>query len=1264
MQTPVPNPNTKPVMPSMDSDTRPTDQNLQKFLDFLGKAEGADYNVIVGGKKFQDFSKHPGVVGLRTKEGPSTAAGKYQITKTTYDDFAPKLGIKDFSPQSQDRIAIELIRSKGALEDVERGDFRSAIDKLGSTWASLPSSPYTQPKRGWDFAETTLGVPLGERTKIARAATQTQKATKGVSPSAKKPMKLAPLDTLPTSYRTALALNFLTDSDPEDEVMSKAIEVLRTTQEDSERGAPAGAATLQRYLKSQKPVDPFQFLVREEEPQQIMRPPAIQKIRRMAQGGLVYRQAGSLPQGERSVNEVPQIGPDGRLLLPTLEPERKLSLAEKARGLIETGATIATGAVAAPIAAATGLARGKNINEANVEAGKVMEAMTFMPRTEAGRRYLEQFGRAMQESKLDALLPQAQLLNVRVAPGAARYLGEQAKGKVEEAVMPTLRKQAGREDLTPEDVYGAMLGKPADVMAEAGAIYATRPLGLKADVGADVRSASKVAERYAEEAALESDDYVRNLKTEIFRTNEDLSRVNQKLENLLATSPNPELSDEYKGLIRRTEELEGQKSMFEGRLARENDRAQIFTNFAPTLEAISNKAVDYFSTTFGTVKDPLYKAFVDGRWTPKWMNEVEHGGISGDMQLNYERFLVSGLKDLPSWNEPVSGTPGRAAVPAYGLTLDDVRAMARGEKGTPLQQEQAAISLSQMYDALSEQTGEIISPYTDVGFFMNPEAKKLAVPVVQDAAEIALRNMKKAAIDQDLFDYAKADGGKAANEALEAIVSRLRRGASERSEESKQRTEASIQEFIRQINGALDDREVFEARTNANVDAFRSELRRSFGGKEFGAEEYGWGERPGLQPENILDAFEKHYLKTLKYYYDNHADPAVGKVATTADPKTVAMTKTLYELVGTPAMKKKSIQEIEADLRQAFAGKERWRISVDNRTPEEVVMAEAMEAAHTSMADVYETFYNQVTEQQGAPTSSLSFRRGRTYGSTLAPDTTDPFSKSGKVLETGASRLNILNTLVRHTPVFDEAIRKGQPVYSLDSNVLFDQEFSPFNMEDIAEYAATLSPRDLQKASFADLVVGSEGNWTNINNPKTILNRMEKGRPVTSDQALLGVTKTPYAIPLVNPVLGKNRDVAGWYEITSPDGMKAEGMMAQHCIKQPSYYNQYMNGESKFFTLRDSQGYPKLTIQMRNKDYQGPDEYPLISPTMSSELPGENFSIIAQIKGNYNSPDAMAFEDEVNNFFRNYMRQYNLRNLKITEDSDYLTPALRGEEPL
>lgn len=134
--------------------------NLTKFLSFLSQAEGADYNTIVGGSRFNSFDAHPGVVGLRTKEGPSTAAGRYQITKTTYDDVAPRLGIKDFSPQSQDAIAIELIRRGKAYDDVVSGNFESAINKLGSTWASLPSSPYSQPKKSWADVNKMLGVQV------------------------------------------------------------------------------------------------------------------------------------------------------------------------------------------------------------------------------------------------------------------------------------------------------------------------------------------------------------------------------------------------------------------------------------------------------------------------------------------------------------------------------------------------------------------------------------------------------------------------------------------------------------------------------------------------------------------------------------------------------------------------------------------------------------------------------------------------------------------------------------------------------------------------------------------------------------------------------------------------------------------------------------------------------------------------------------------------------------------------------------------------
>lgn len=136
------------------------DSNVRKFLNFLSKAEGHQYNTITGGKTFDDFSRHPNIVGMVTKEGPSTAAGAYGITKRTYDSVASNLGIKDFSEVSQDKVAIELIRRRGALQDVAQGNWEAAINKLGNEWASLPSSPYSQSKRSWEWSMATLnGTP-------------------------------------------------------------------------------------------------------------------------------------------------------------------------------------------------------------------------------------------------------------------------------------------------------------------------------------------------------------------------------------------------------------------------------------------------------------------------------------------------------------------------------------------------------------------------------------------------------------------------------------------------------------------------------------------------------------------------------------------------------------------------------------------------------------------------------------------------------------------------------------------------------------------------------------------------------------------------------------------------------------------------------------------------------------------------------------------------------------------------------------------------
>ena len=146
-----------PLLKGIVTPASSSDSNIDFFLEMLNKAEGSpDYNTIVGGKKFNDLSKHPGIVGVTTKEGPSTAAGKWQITKTTYDDIAPKIGVTDFSEDSQKAIAVKLIENNNALDDVKKGDWNTATAKLGKVWASLPSSPYSQPKRSQDWIESKL----------------------------------------------------------------------------------------------------------------------------------------------------------------------------------------------------------------------------------------------------------------------------------------------------------------------------------------------------------------------------------------------------------------------------------------------------------------------------------------------------------------------------------------------------------------------------------------------------------------------------------------------------------------------------------------------------------------------------------------------------------------------------------------------------------------------------------------------------------------------------------------------------------------------------------------------------------------------------------------------------------------------------------------------------------------------------------------------------------------------------------------------------
>jgi muramidase (phage lysozyme) len=121
--------------------------NLKAFLFMLQYSEGTygsnAYRTLFGGELFDNYSGHPRIAVTKGNL-TSTAAGAYQILYRTWVSIQSTMSLPDFSPQSQDRGAIELIRRRGALDDVMSGRLSLAINKCRKEWASLPNAGYGQ----------------------------------------------------------------------------------------------------------------------------------------------------------------------------------------------------------------------------------------------------------------------------------------------------------------------------------------------------------------------------------------------------------------------------------------------------------------------------------------------------------------------------------------------------------------------------------------------------------------------------------------------------------------------------------------------------------------------------------------------------------------------------------------------------------------------------------------------------------------------------------------------------------------------------------------------------------------------------------------------------------------------------------------------------------------------------------------------------------------------------------------------------------------
>ncbi len=139
------------------------DTKLTAFLSLIAYSEGTSsspltqndgYDVIVSGVNgpsiFTDYSDHPFADGgsVLVRNGPpplySTAAGRYQILVRWWRPYKAELHLPDFSPPSQDQVALQQMQERGAVALVEAGNIQAAITACSNIWASFPGNTYDQ----------------------------------------------------------------------------------------------------------------------------------------------------------------------------------------------------------------------------------------------------------------------------------------------------------------------------------------------------------------------------------------------------------------------------------------------------------------------------------------------------------------------------------------------------------------------------------------------------------------------------------------------------------------------------------------------------------------------------------------------------------------------------------------------------------------------------------------------------------------------------------------------------------------------------------------------------------------------------------------------------------------------------------------------------------------------------------------------------------------------------------------------------------------
>jgi hypothetical protein len=225
------------------------------------------------------------------------------------------------------------------------------------------------------------------------------------------------------------------------------------------------------------------------------------------------------------------------------------------------------------------------------------------------------------------------------------------------------------------------------------------------------------------------------------------------------------------------------------------------------------------------------------------------------------------------------------------------------------------------------------------------------------------------------------------------------------------------------------------------------------------------------------------------------------------------------------------------------------------------------------------------------------------------------------------------------TPAMMEEMRRGKPIYKYSGPY-----GKPFDVNDVFEYMSENDPAKWSKMSAPELIIAASGkDPSTITNPTRIARMADDGLPLTPDQARVG---TKSFMPVESPSLGKGSE---WREITSKFGLRIEGGIMEHCLKRDSlgYCNRLMNQESRYFTLRDADGQPYVSIE--------------VSKPIGMEDQDVPFNVIRQIKGHRNDPAVPLYGEEITDFLNRWQKEVGGK-LSVSEKQEYVPSNFKPQQ--